>query len=207
MASALAVLVGCNSGGDGDAVGFGSGQAPDPVALEFPIVYVKRPIPVDDDGVLLEEDIREVLSFNPGAELFFRDRASPSTPDVNLTGEFTMELADIRDVSVSFDATKVAFAMRYPFDPDADEEEQVTWNIWEYDIPTDTLRRVIASDITAEAGHDIAPRFLPDGRLVFSSTRQRQSVAILLDEGKPQFPALDGDENEPAFLLHTMQTD
>ena len=68
VASALAVLVGCNSGGDGDAVGFGSGQAPDPVALEFPIVYVKRPIPVDDAGVLLEEDIREVLSFNPGAE-------------------------------------------------------------------------------------------------------------------------------------------
>ncbi|MEO1596772.1 MAG: hypothetical protein AAFS02_16150 [Pseudomonadota bacterium] len=204
---ALATAAGCSSGGEGDQVGFGAGQAPDPVALEFPIVYVQRPIPLDDDGALVEEDIREVLSFNPGADLFFRDRASPSTPDVNLTGDFTMGLADIRDVTVSFDATKVAFAMRYPFDPDADDDEQVTWNIWEYDIPTDTLRRVIASDITAEAGHDIAPQFLPDGRLVFSSTRQRQSVAILLDEGKPQFPALDGDENEPGFLLHTMTTD
>lgn len=204
---ALVVAAGCSSGGEGDTVGFGAGQAPDPVALEFPIVYVKRPIPLDDDGAIVEEDIREVLSFNPGADLFFRDRASPSTPDVNITGELTQGLADIRDVSVSFDATKVAFAMRVPFDPDADDDEQVTWNIWEYDITTDTLRRVIASDITAEAGHDIAPRYLPDGRLLFSSTRQRQSVAILLDEGKPQFPALDGDQNEPAFLLHTMQTD
>lgn len=207
LALAITTAAGCSSGGEGDSVGFGAGQSPDPVALEFPIVYVKRPIPIDDDGALVEEDIREVLSFNPGAELFFRDRASPSTPDINITGDLTADLADIRDVSVSFDATKVAFAMRYPFDPDADDDEQVTWNIWEYDLETSTLRRVIASDITAEAGHDIAPRYLPDGRLVFSSTRQRQSVAILLDEGKPQFPALDGDENEPAFLLHTMQTD
>ncbi|MEL6198891.1 MAG: hypothetical protein AAFR09_01660, partial [Pseudomonadota bacterium] len=149
---ALATAAGCSSSGsEGDQVGFGAGQAPDPVALEFPIVYVQRPIPLDDEGALVEEDIREVLSFNPGADLFFRDRASPSTPDVNLTGDFTMGLADIRDVTVSFDATKVAFAMRYPFDPDADDEEQVTWNIWEYDIPSDTLRRVISSDITAEA--------------------------------------------------------
>lgn len=206
--AALAVLAGCNSGGDeGDQVGFGSGQAPDPVALEFPIVYVKRPLPVDVDGAPVVEDLREVLTFNIGADLFFRDRASPSTPDIDITGALTGGLADIRDVSVSFDATKVAFAMRWPFDENLDEEEQVTWNIWEYDIPTQALRRVIASDITAEAGHDISPRYLPDGRLVFSSTRQRRSAAILLDEGKPQFPALDGDRNEPAFLLHTMQPD
>ncbi|MEL6870854.1 MAG: hypothetical protein AAFO81_13725 [Pseudomonadota bacterium] len=205
---ATAVLAACDSGGDeGDQVGFGSGQAPDPVALEFPIVYVKRPLPVDEDGEAVTEDLREVLTFNIGADLFFRDRASPSTPDVNITGELTQGLADIRDVSVSFDATKVAFAMRYPFDENLDEEEQVTWNIWEFDIPTQTLRRVIESDITAEAGHDISPRYLPDGRIAFSSTRQRRSAAILLDEGKPQFPALDGDRNEPAFLLHTMQPD
>ncbi|MEL7025207.1 MAG: hypothetical protein AAGL69_15835 [Pseudomonadota bacterium] len=208
LVSTCAIVAGCNSGGEeGDQVGFGGGQDPDPVALEFPIFYVKRPLPVDDDGAPIIEDIRVVLSFNPGADLFFRDRASPSTPDVDLTGSFTEGLADIRDVSVSFDATKVAFAMRYPFDPDLDEDEQVTWNIWEYDIPSETLRRVISSDITAENGHDIAPRYLPDGRILFSSTRQRQSVAILLDEGKPQFPALDGDRNEPAFNLHAMNSD
>ena len=69
----LAVATACSSGGEGDTVGFGSGQAPDPVALEFPIVYAKRPIPLDDTGALVEEDIREVLSFNFGADLFFRD--------------------------------------------------------------------------------------------------------------------------------------
>ncbi|MFK8053758.1 MAG: hypothetical protein AB8F65_12400 [Woeseiaceae bacterium] len=207
LLAATLAIGGCSNGGEGDTVGFAGGQEPDPVALEFPIVYVQRPLAIDENGDPVIEDVREVLSFNIGADLMFRDRASPSTPDINLTAEITQGLADIRDVTVSFDATKVAFAMRVPFDEDLDEEEQVTWNIWEFDILTDELRRVIASDITAEAGHDIAPQYLPDGRLVFSSTRQRQSVAILLDEGKPQFAALDGDRNEPAFLLHTMQPD
>ena len=81
--------------------------------------------------------------------------------------------------------------MRAQFIEGADEEDQPTWNIWEYDLDTETLRRIIASDITAEAGHDIAPHYLPDGRIIFASTRQRQSNAILLDEGKQQFAALD----------------
>src|SRR5690606_29536162 len=66
---------------------------------------------------------------------------------------------------------------------------------------------IIASDIVAESGHDVFPHYLPDGRIVFSSTRQRQAKAILLDEGKPQFDALDEDRNEPAFVLHVMDAD
>ena len=49
-----------------------------------------------------------------------------------------------------------------------------------------------------------APRFLPDGRIVFASTRQRLAKAILLDEGKPQFAALDEDRDDPALALHVM---
>ena len=87
------------------------------------------------------------------------------------------------------------------------DSEQPTWNIWEYDRTTDVLRRVIASDIVAEEGHDVAPHYLPDGRIVFSSTRQRQSKAVLIDEGKPQFAAEDEDQNEHAFVLHVMNAD
>ena len=97
--------------------------------------------------------------------------------------------------------------MRAQFIEGAAEEDQPTWNIWEYDFDTDTLRRIIASDITADAGHDIGPHYLPDGRIIFSSTRQRQSNAILLDEGKPQFAALDENRNEFAFSLHLMNDD
>ena len=97
--------------------------------------------------------------------------------------------------------------MRMPLIPGAMDSEQPTWNIWEYDRTTDVLRRVITSDIVAEEGHDVAPHYLPDGRIVFSSTRQRQSKAVLIDEGKPQFAAQDEDQNEHAFVLHVMNAD
>jgi hypothetical protein len=92
--------------------------------------------------------------------------------------------------------------MRAPEDPDLDDDEQPTWNLWIYDRTDQSLRRVIESDITAEDGQDIAPRFLPDDRIVFSSTRQRRAKAILLDEGKPQFAAFDEDRDAEAFALH-----
>ena len=91
--------------------------------------------------------------------------------------------------------------------PDLDEDEQPTWNIWVYDRETDSVFRVITSDITAEEGEDVAPRFLPDGRIVFASTRQRTAKAVLLDEGKPQFAALDEDRDEPALALHVISED
>src|SRR5690606_33229117 len=68
-------------------------------------------------------------------------------------------------------------------------------------------RRVIRSGTSAEEGHDISPQYLPDGRIVFSSTRQRQSRAILLDESKPGFEAQAVNGNESAFLLHVMNGD
>ncbi len=96
--------------------------------------------------------------------------------------------------------------MRGPLD-DFDEDEAPTWNIWEYNIATDVLRRVITSDIIAEEGQDVAPSYLPDGRILFSSTRQRQAKAILLDEGKAQFEAATEARNESAFVLHVMNAD
>jgi hypothetical protein len=198
------LLAGCSSDG---SVGVGSGQDPDPVAVDFPIAYTKGPLLDDQMQLQASTDVRELLRFNVGTDLYMRDRASPSAPESNITVEETQSLGDVAGVEISIDGTKVLFAMRGPFDPNLAEEDQPTWNIWEYDIPTDTLRRIIVSDITAEAGHDISPHYLPDGRIIFASTRQRQSKAILLDEGKPQFEALDENRNEPAFLLHVMDAD
>ena len=206
----IGLLYGCAGGGSDGGVGLASdGQSPDPVVLDFPIAYVKRPVIDDPDMMLPQPDIRELITFELGANLFVRDRASPSTADVNVTEEILGELGDIKDVEISYEGDRVVFAMRGPADEnlDLDDEDQPTWNIWEYEIATQNLRRIITSDITAEAGHDIAPHYLPDGRIIFTSTRQRQSSAILLDEGKPQFPALDEDRNEPAFLLHVMNPD
>ena len=198
-------LAGCGSS-DG-SVGVGSGQEPDPVAIDFPIAYTKGPLFDEEGNLIASSDVRDVQRFNVGTDLYLRDRASPSAPERNITFPVTQGMGDVRGVEISPDGTKVLFAMRGPFDPDLDEDEQPTWNIWEYDIPTATLRRIIASDIFAEEGHDISPHYLADDRIIFASTRQRTAKAILLDEGKPQFEALDENRNEPAFVLHVMNAD
>ena len=206
LAASIAVAA-CDGANQG--VQIGNGQSPDPVVVDFPIAYVKAPLPVDDDGEFVQTDARELVSFDFGADLYFKDRASPSSFDFNITGGVTQGLGAIRDVEIAYDGTSVLFAMRTPVDLnlDLDDEDQPTWNIWEYTFETQLLRRVISSDLIAEIGHDIAPHYLPDGRIIFSSTRQLRSNAILLDEGKPQFEAFDEDNREPAFLLHVMNSD
>lgn len=197
------MFAGCG-GGEGNNVTLGSGQSADPVVLDFPVFYVKRPAP---DPLDPPSDARELRTFQIGADLFMRDRASPTAAETNLTAAITQGLGDVSDVDVSFDGRKVVFSMRAKFIEGADEEDQPTWNIWEFNLTTKALHRVIGADTTAEEGHDRFPHYLPDGRIVFASTRQRQSKAILLDEGKPQYSAQDENNNEPAFVLHVMNAD
>lgn len=206
ISAAAALLAACSSGSGGTDVTIGSGQNTDPVTLDFPVFYVKRPVPDPDDDTM-QDDARELRRFQIGADVFMRDRAAVSAPEVNLTSGQTQGLGDIRDLDVNFDGSKVLFAMRARFIENADEEDQPTWNIWEYDAKEKTLERIIESDTTEDEGHDIMPHYLPDGRIVFSSTRQQQSGAILLDENKPQYAAQDEDDNEPAFVLHVMDAD
>jgi hypothetical protein len=204
LLAALAVFAACSQG---DGVSIGTGQDADPVVIDFPIAYIRAPIPVDDDGNFAQEDLREQITFDFGADLYFRDRASPSAEAINITGELTQGLAAIRDVEIAYDGSAIVFSMRYPFDPNVDEEDLPTWNIWKYTFDGSILERVIKSDLTAEIGHDIMPKYLPDGRLVFASTRQTRSQAVLLDEGKPGFPAMDEEQNEFAFNIHVMNDD
>ncbi len=196
-------LAACGGGG------VGGDQGPDPVVVDVAIAYVKRPLTVNAQGVLQRNDVRELRTFRPGADLYVRERAAVAAAELNVTGRVTQGsgLYDVRDLEPSWDGASLVFAMRGPFIQGADEEDQPTWNVWEYTLATDELRRVIASDLAAEAGHDVAPHYLPDGRIIFSSTRQRQSKAVLVDEGKPQFDAQDESRNEPAFVLHVMNPD
>ena len=207
---AATIVAGCTSGGAGVETG---GQSDDPVVVDFPIAYVKRSLPVELDDNDVEQPaqvtLREPINFFPGAALFVRDRATPSALETDVTaGIFADdELYDVKDVDTSYDGTRLVFAMRAPDIEGADEEDQPTWNIWEYDRATLSTRRIITSDITAEEGQDISPHYLPDGRIVFTSTRQRLAKAILLDEGKPQFDAFDEDQNVATLALHVMNPD
>jgi hypothetical protein len=191
-----------------DGVQIGTGQDPDPVIVDFPIAYIKAPVPTDANGAFLQRDVREQISFDVGADLFYRARPAVGAEPVNITGEITNGLGAVRDVEVDYDGSRILFSMRTPFVDGIDEDDQpATWNIWQYTFETEELVRVIADPLTAEIGHDIMAKYLPDGRIVFASTRQTQSQALLLDENKGAFPAMDEDENEFAFNLHVMNDD
>ncbi len=204
LISVAAAIAACSQG---DGVSIGTGQDADPVVIDFPLAYIRAPIPVDDNGDFEQEDLREQITFDFGADLYYRDRASASAEAINITGELTQGLAAVRDVEIAYDGSALVFAMRYPFDPNANEEDLPTWNIWKFTFDGSVLERVIKSDLTAEIGHDIMPKYLPDGRLIFTSTRQTRSQAVLLDEGKAGFPAMDEDQNEFAFSVHVMNDD
>ena len=222
-------LAGCDAGG-GFEEGLSSEEDLDPVVVDFPLVYVARPLPRNDEeedpelGVRAD-DVLDPAAFNPGARLVFKARAAGNAPEAVLTDgifmaqpeldengeplpvdeEAPIPQYDVKDVNVSADGTKVVFAMRAPEIPGAAEDEQPTWNIWEYNVEEEILRRIIESDLIAEQGEDISPAYLPNGDIVFSSNRQRRSRALLLDAGKPQFSATtEADREVEAFLLHSM---
>jgi hypothetical protein len=206
------LLAACTQGPGGGGIGLGSGQEPDPATVDFPIFYIRHQIPEDQDDVTRVRPFVEDDDYS--ATLWKRDRASPGAPETELTARLRLpplgepdDRYDIKDLAVAPDGLHVAFAMRGPLDDADDEDEPPTWNIWEYNIATDTLHRVITSDIIEEEGQDVAPGYLPDGRIIFSSTRQRQAKAILLDEGKAQFEAATEARNESAFVLHVMNAD
>ena len=207
LSMAAIVIAACSKG---EGVQLGTGQDPDPVVIDFPIAYIKSPIPIDDNGVFEQQDLREQITFEFGADLFFRDRAAVGAEEINITGDITQGMGAIRDVEIDYDASRLLFSIRTPFDPNVDEEDQVaTWNIWQYTFETGELVRVIPNNLTAEIGHDIMPKYLPDGRIIFASTRQSQSTALLLDENSQggAYLAVDEDENEFAFNLHVMNDD
>jgi hypothetical protein len=173
-------LASCGGGG-------GEGQGPDPLAIDIPIAFVERPIPIDDSNSVEIESILEPVMFNGGAKLFLRERASQTANSTNITDrQFgTGSMYDVKDVEVSYDGLKLIFSMRAPQDENLVEALRAKWNIWIYDIETDELYPMIASSGRAEEGHDISPAFLPDGRIIFSSTRQTLSRPLLINELKP----------------------
>src|SRR5450432_1447060 len=212
----VTALAACSSsdgtaGGSNSGISLGnSGSANDPVSPDFAIAYVKRtlPDPNDPNAITLEDDLRVQRVWNGPADVYVRQSASPSASEMNITASITNGMWDVRDLDVSFDGTKLIFSMRPPLLKNTKADEQPTWSIYEYDTATSTLRQVISDPIAASLGHDVGPHYLPDGRIVFSSTRQHDAKAVLIDQGEEQFTAgIEGNRSTPAFVLHVMNAD
>jgi len=206
-AALVTALAACSGGG---SVNIANSQRGDPATVDFPIFYVKHTVPKNAAGVVQQDDLRVLRDAVPSADLFMRATASPSATETNITARLTAGASwDVKDVDTSADGTKVAFAMRGPLAMNQDPKMPPSWRIYEYVIATNNLHAVInpATDPDPLTVNDVSPHYLPDGRILFSSTRQTQSKGILLDEGKPQFEAQDEDRNESAFVLEVMNAD
>lgn len=204
----LALLCACSSSGD---VAIGGGQPADVTSTDFAIAYIRRTLPGDATDfarLVSSDDLRQRRDIRTKADVFLRDKAAPTGAERNITARITgNNFYDVRDLEVSPDGTRLLFAMRGPLTVTQQETAAPTWAIWEYVVASDTLRRVIPDDVTANAGQDLSPHYLPDGRILFASTRQRDSKSILIDEGKSGFEAQAETNNESSFLLHVMAAD
>src|SRR5207248_441158 len=200
-AALVTALAACSGGG---SVNIANSQRGDPATVDFPIFYVKRTVPKNAAGVVQQDDLRVLRDAVPSADLFMRATASPSATETNITARLTAGASwDVKDVDTSADGAKVVFAMRGPLAMNQDPKMPPSWRIYEYVIASNTLRPLIdpATDPDPLTVNDVSPHYLPDGRILFSTTRQSQSKGILTDEGKPQFEAQDEDRNESAFVL------
>ena len=85
-------------------------------------------------------------------------KLSPISPDGVVTPITNFTGASVSDPAVSFDGKKILFSMRPPGGIDR--------NIYEIDADGTGLRQV-----TSGGGHDFDPLYLPDGRILFTSSR------------------------------------
>ncbi len=195
----MLILAGCGGGsGSGD-------DGADPGVLKVPIAFIKRPLPTNNQGDPVQLDLREPRFFTEGGDVILRDNSSAVAKETNITSAVTGGMGDVKGLNVSFDGKRLIFSLRL-FDPDPNDDDTPTWNIYEYDSDNNQSRRVI-NGTAAEEGDDLFPAYLPDGRIVFASSRQRQSAEVLSNEGRTRFSALDEDGNTIATVLHVMSKD
>ncbi|HEY6239444.1 MAG TPA: hypothetical protein VIW78_01255, partial [Burkholderiales bacterium] len=162
------------------------------------IAYVKRPVSA------LGNPTDAVVS-GQGGDLYMRDKSSPSAAETNLTGSYTQGQGDVNHPNVSFDGTKIVFAMRGPND--------ANWAIWEYDTVSKAAPRRIACDAAAQ-GDDTEPAYLPDGRIVFISNRQETTKLQMQAQSAAQgglqpasYTYVDEYDREQTAVLHVMNSD
>src|ERR1700722_3883854 len=194
-------VIGCSSASSGHAPGVAGGQTLTPGITNFPLAYIKRPVLTKDI------DVRDLITSITGGDLYIRDQASAAGAEVNVTGSITKGMGDVRDLDVSPDGTTIVFSLRLPLNPKKPNADvtQPNWHIYTYSAVTKTVTQLTNDGITA--GHDVGARYLPDGRIVFSSSRQLATQSILLDEGRPQYQAQTDDRSQSIFLLHVMNGD
>jgi hypothetical protein len=189
--------------------------------LDVPVAYIKRPL----DSVVEEEQPNpsDAVILKPGGNLYIRDFADPTSPEHNITGQYTAPIydangdlvkaaGDVSGMDVSYDGSKIVFAMHVGEYQDG--ETPSTWNLYEYIVPENKdyanglIQPVITNSqsIDRETNNDFNPTYLSDGRIVFASDRL---TTTRFDSVPVDYSGLTGDfetESRQQILvnLHVM---
>ncbi|MEK6750431.1 MAG: hypothetical protein AABY83_14725 [Pseudomonadota bacterium] len=159
-----------------------------------PLIYAKRAFATITDPTT-------TIKFGAGGDLVMKSIATPSAPEKNITSAITQGAGDVQGPEINYAGTKVIFSMRCSVRSAPQCANDNTWNIWEYTLAGGELRRVIRSSETANAGDDLDPAYLPDGRIIFTSNRQQGTQTRL------GYRYVDGERKEYTFNLHVMEPD
>lgn len=179
--SVLAILPSCKTGSSTSSNGFTT------VNGDFPIVYAQRNLDAIGDPT-------DGVTFSAGGDLMYKDASIPVITPINITSGYTQGQGDVSDPATNADATKVVFSMRGPNDE--------TFSLWEMDVASRQFTRLMSDSVAAELGDDVDPAYLPDGRIVFTSNRQKRMLEMQLDQNIAAHKTLDEYEREEALQLH-----
>jgi hypothetical protein len=193
LISFLTALQGCTSG-----------ESVDPGTTDTPIVYVKRVIPLDNNGDPEQPDLRDPLLFMPGGDAYIKDRASASARERNIIVSITAGIGDVKDIAASYDGKRILFSLRLE-DPDENDNIFFTWNIYEYDIEAgfsstdeDRQTKALVLHVMDNNGGNIR-------QITFNQSHDLDS--IVLDDGRILFSRWDNSGNNNAMHLYTVSPD
>jgi len=169
MFAAAIIFAACGSNPPDDILGK-AGQAG--------LVFVKENSAGSNNNNAMKTNRDE---FHSGSDIFLLRPISPSGELKNLTAQYTREGEDNEnnwghacDPEISMDGKKILFSMK--------TRRQARWHLYEMDVNGDNLVQLTDQD----EGEDMDPVYLPNGQVLFSSTRpgivdeyERRAVSLL----------------------------
>src|SRR5271155_2445987 len=138
VALPMLVVLGCSSASSGDAPGLAGGQTLTPGVTNYPLAYVKAPIPKTDI------DVRDLITSITGSDLYIRNQSSSAGAETNVTLPITKGMGAVRDLDISPDGTKIVFSLRLPLNPKKPNTDvtQPNWHIYQYDATSKTVTQL-----------------------------------------------------------------